>query len=337
MVTCPACGSASVTNAGRFSVNPAEAAQHFVLAEADPGRHTRLAIHIGMLWGKRQCEMQECGACGLGFSDPFVAGDAEFYNLAYPHSDYPKDKWEFNLTVDALANLPTQGKRAIEIGSGFGYFLHKISPRFFARDQLTAIEYNDVAGEKLAEAGFNWANRDIRSETFAGEDASFDYVFMFQVLEHMDDLAALANRLRKITKVGARIYIAVPNPERIRFNENNGSLLDMPPNHISLWTRKAFEAFGARMGCDVIDFQTESMAWPKLARQDIQYAYLRRAQVKGTIENAVRGLPRSALRRVFEGAVAVARAPARIPHWNAARRLGSELGGSIWAEFERGQ
>ena len=335
MTTCPVCGSGSISKGGRFATTANEAAQHFVLAEADGARHAALTAHIASLWSGSQCEMMGCGNCGLGFAYPFVAGDAEFYNLAYPYSDYPRDKWEFALTVKALETLNTAGRRGLEIGSGFGYFLKNISPRFFPADHLVAIEYNDVAGKRLTEAGFKVVNRDIRSNAFSDPIFTFDFVFMFQVLEHMDNLGSLTERLRRITSKGAHIFIAVPNPARIRFNECNDSLVDMPPNHISLWTKEAFEQFGAQLGCSVIDFQIEPMSWLKLIRQDLLYSYMRRAQKAGSLANRLRSKPRSRLRRIAEAVLAIAAMPSRTTCWIGALKSSERLGGSIWVHLHK--
>jgi SAM-dependent methyltransferase len=335
MLTCPLCSSPSISNAGRFSTDPETAAQHFVLAEGDRARHVKLAAHIAALWRNSSCEMMACGVCGLGFAHPFVAGDAEFYNLAYPHSDYPVDKWEFSVTAEALASLTTAGARGLEIGSGFGYFLKQVSPRFFTADCLVAIEYNDVAGRRLTEAGFKLVNQDIRSNAFPDLGFTFDFVFMFQVLEHMDELGALAERLRLVTRKGAHIFMAVPNPERIRFNERSASLCDMPPNHISLWNLEAFKELARRLECEVVDFQTEPMAWRRLISQDLVYAYMQRAQQHGSWANRVRSMPRSGLRRVAEALLALTWLPSRVPYWIKAAKRGKALGGSIWIHLRR--
>ena len=335
MPNCPLCGSASISNACRFSTDAASAAQHFVLAEGDHTQHAKLAAHITALWNSPDCEMMSCNVCELSFAHPFVAGDAEFYNLAYPHSDYPTDKWEFSITADALAGSVTAGGRGLEIGSGFGYFLKQISPRFFTADRLVAIEYNDVAGKRLAEGGFEVVNQDIRSIAFCDLGFTFDFVFMFQVLEHMDQLGLLAERLRMLTHKGTHIFIAVPNPERILFNERSGSLVDMPPNHISLWRKRTFEAFALQLECEVMDYQIEPMDWRRLIKQDLLYAYLRRAQVHRSWANRVRSMPRSGLRSIAEAMLALIWLPSRLPYWIKALKQGKTLGGSIWIHLRK--
>ncbi|MCY7305791.1 MAG: class I SAM-dependent methyltransferase, partial [Rhodoferax sp.] len=281
-MTCPVCGAAARLTGAIPSFTAVAAAQHFVLAEEDGDRNRKLAEHIAALWRSTSCQLATCTKCELGFAWPFVAGDGEFYNLAYPHSDYPMNKWEFSETVDALRLLPTKGMQALEIGSGFGYFLEMVSPRFFDAANVMAVEYNDVARKRLLAKGHEAVGLDIRSSHFDQYQSRFDFVFMFQVLEHMDGLAALAGRLRYLTKPGAGIFLAVPNAARIAFNEEHASLRDMPPNHISRWTPAAFEAFASLINCEVSASQLEPMSWRNFLRQDLVYAHMRRAQRHGT-------------------------------------------------------
>ena len=45
---------------------------------------------------------------------------------------------------------------------------------------------------------------------------------------------------KNLLSKNGEILIAVPNEEIIKFNELNGALLDMPPNHIGRWSKKTF-------------------------------------------------------------------------------------------------
>ena len=335
MITCPACGCAAPPKK-KFSVAADEAAQHFVLAEADQIGHARLVDHICSLWHSSSCEIVECINCRLGFAWPFVAGDGEFYNLAWPHSDYPKTKWEFSTTVDALAKADNGDKRALEIGSGFGYFLKHVSPRFFDQRNIVAIEYNDTASARLKANGYTVFQKDIRSEEFDKFDKAFDCVFMFQVLEHMDDLDELVVRLRFVTKEHADVFVAVPNPKLVEFNERHGSLLlEMPPNHISCWKEKSFVAFGAKAGFDVLEFQEEPMSWLAFLKQDILFSYLQRCQRSGSLENRIRSKRKTSFRRTEEAVLAVLASPRRFRAWIAAALGGLGLGGSVWVHLRR--
>jgi hypothetical protein len=222
-----------------------------VLAQGDKDRHDKLVDLIGTLWNASSCDVVECAECDLNFAWPFVAGDGEFYNLAYPHAYYPKTKWEYTAIVAALEGMKNPMGKVLEIGSGFGYFLEQICPRFFAREDAVATEYNDVAVSRLCERGCTVLNGDIRTPAFSEFARTFNFIFMFQVLEHMDNLDELTQRLTFVAADRADLFIAVPNPIRIEFNEHHDSLRDMPPNHISRWSTGAFAALGKKAVLDL--------------------------------------------------------------------------------------
>ncbi len=334
MINCPACGSTNISPEIKLTVNTEAAAQHFVLAEGDKERHAQLTDHIHGLWKSQQCEIRMCNACGLDFAWPFVAGDGVFYNLAYPHVDYPKARWEWDKTVNILGSLDTHGKRGLEIGSGFGYFLDLVSPSYFGCGDMVAIEYNGVAADRLRERGFTAFEQNIREPQFDKYKGFFDYVFMFQVLEHMDNIPSLFERIKLITRDGAHLFIAVPNAARTAFNENNKSLLDMPPNHISRWSDQAFISLAKMTGFDVLEITQEPMSFMSFIKQDLVYSHMRRSQVPGSISNRVRSKPRNKFRRIEEAVLTLTHSPGRFATW--AKALGQKnLGNSTFVHLQR--
>ena len=68
----------------------------------------------------------------------------------------------------------------------------------------------------------------------------------FEFVEHMDDLDGLFGRISQLLRNDGLLFIAVPNAGRVAFNEQNGSLLDTPPNHIGRWSPAAFRILGSR-------------------------------------------------------------------------------------------
>ena len=332
MVRCPAC-HATVAEIREQQFSARDAAQHFVLAEEFPARHAQLVAHIRSLWGADTCGLLRCAACGLRFAWPFVSGDGLFYNLAYPHSDYPKQRWEFIETVAALQAAQLQEGPVLEIGSGFGYFLRQISPGLVQPARVVAVEYNDVARAELHTRGYTAFGEDIRSASFDHLEGRLVAAFLFQVLEHMDDLGGVLRRLNQLLRPGASVFIAVPNPQRIAFNESHSSLRDMPPNHISVWTEAAFRALAARAGWTLLDWRVQPMRWGAFIRQDLVYTHMQRAQRSGSLANRVRALPRNRARRGVEAALALLSAPARLPAWWQVAREGASVGDSAWVQL----
>jgi hypothetical protein len=335
MPSCPVCHSDSTTLLGE--VSSAEAAQHFVLREADPERYLALDALIARLWRATRCELRRCGACGFGFAWPYVAGDGRFYNLAYPSVGYPSAKWEYARTLEALRPLATQDMMALEIGSGFGLFLDKICPRFVKPGNVVAVEYNETSRAALARKGYQAMAVDVRHAEFLRFRSRFNLIFMFQVLEHMDELDALMERLKFLAAPDCHIFIGVPNSRRIAFNEQNGGLLDMPPNHIGRWTPRALEIIAQRLGLVMTASEVEPVELATFVKGDLYFAYLRRAQVAGSIANQVRSLPRNRARTLLEMAVIAASAPSRLTAWWAGYRQVHELGDTLWVHLRHAE
>jgi len=331
MAACPVCKN-ECSEPPVWTVSDREAAQHFVLAEESAEIHRKLRSHIGALWGRDTCELMNCGQCELSFAWPFVAGDGAFYNLAYPHSAYPEARWEFEQTLSVLQVQPPEG-HVLEIGSGFGHFLRRVSPTFVSRDRVVAVEYNDRARRRLLDQGFLALAEDFRSVAFDKYKGQLGAVFLFQVLEHMDRLDEAVSRLNELLRPGASLFIAVPNRHLIDFNEAHGALIDMPPNHISRWSEASFRALAKRAGWTTVDFRVQPFRWQKFLATDAVYAHMRRAQAGGSLANRVRSWPRSKVRRAVEFGLAAARSPLRLPAWLAAARSGEPLGESVWVHL----
>ncbi len=327
--TCPVCKS---EKAGRlFTVTAEESAQHFVLREADAARHHKLSAHIEELWHGNECAVWRCSECQFGFSYPYIAGDAAFYNLAYERSTYPHDKWEYRRTIEALEKDKFRGKRALEVGAGFGFFLDKIADKYVSRGGVMALEYDNASIEVLRNKGYRVVAEDILSASIV---PGFDAIFLFQVVEHMDHLDSLFPRLSELAARGGRIFIAVPNGKHIDFQESSGSLLDMPPNHIGRWTRSAFEKAIAATGLEVNAIEVEPFSLRAFVREDIVFSYMRRAQSPGTLWNWSLAKRAKGRGRLLTTACALAASPLRIPTWLRAIRSGNG-GASMWAELTR--
>jgi len=333
-VTCPAC-TAPCSDGPDKQFRSKDAAQHFVLSQEYPERHAQLQQHIERLWGADHCDGWTCKACGLGFAQPFRAGDGAFYNLAYPYTHYPPTRWEFGQTLSSLEAMPLIDGPVLEIGPGFGWFLRGLAPRFVALDEIIALEYNEQATPHLNAMGCTVLSCDVRHDDLDKWTGKLSAVFMFQVMEHMDALGDVAARLSALVKPGGDIFVAVPNKRRLDFNAGHQSLLDVPPNHLSQWTESALTAFASRVGWRVHSIQREPLRWRDFMKHDLMQSHVRRAQTSNSLANRVRRRPRSKARSLAEAALALAALPSRLPAWSVAWGHRGELGDSLWARFKR--
>ncbi len=271
-----------------YSVTSEQAAQHFVLAQTNAKRHLELKAHIENLWGQNSCDIVCCDNCGFCYAYPFIAGDQKFYELAYDKIRYPSWKWEYSLTQDAIKELAGRNCKLLEIGAGNGSFIKKIDPSIINKESIFCTEYSENCIRDLKKYGIECTSENILKLTSANSNGPFDIVCMFQVLEHMDNTDALFANLTCLTRKHAAIFIAVPNPKAIEFNEKNGAVLDMPPNHIGRWNRQCFEIIANRHGWRVARHEIEhSQTYPsKVVAFTINF-FNKRRQEPGTLANHI--------------------------------------------------
>jgi hypothetical protein len=110
---------------------------------------------------------------------------------------------------------------------------------------------------------------------------------MFQVLEHMDRLEELFDQLNALSDSQSHLFVTVPNAAQIRFNETNGCLLDMPPNHIGRWNHQGFERIGKTFEWTVLEHQIEPLNKIDTLKQQIAYRYLKVSQNSSTLANKI--------------------------------------------------
>ena len=327
---CPVCDK--VETRLLFEVTSSDAAQRCILREGNEEAHQRLVDQLEDLWSGPKSEIWECAACEFVFAHPYVAGDAEFYTLAFPRVGYPRHKWEYERTIAALEGRGPEA-RILEIGSGEGHFLDKISPRFFKRENVFCTEYHPDAVSVLCAKGYRVFSCGIEEAPLA--PASFEAIFLFQVVQCMDGLDALFLRLHALLRPGGSLFIAVPNPLRVAYNETTRSLTPAPPIHIGRWKPASFRAIAARTGLKVEAIEVEPFSFRTFAQMDIAYYYLRQSQQTGTLANSVRSRKATKWRRLLEGGAALVYAPARMVLWARRRPELSQLGVSLWAKLRK--
>lgn len=315
MMPCPLCGGAPRE---RYRVQSADVAQHHVLAQRDAARHAALQAHIEALWGGSTCRVLDCTACGFGYPDPYVAGDARFFALAFQRhaAAYPAWKWEYDQTRDALATLRREGAlgafRYLELGAGDGAFVRAVTPAFTPRDHVFCTEYDAYAVDALRAYGVACLAGDVRALDPAAH-APFDVVALFQVIQHLDGLPALLAHLNGLTRPGAHLFVGAPNAARIAFHEAHGGLMDYPPSVAGRWTPEAFARWGAPHGWRVRACRTEPTGRLALLKEFAVYRHLRRAQRPGTLTNRVEAVRARRLRRVLQLPTVAAHAAAALP------------------------
>ena len=297
-VCCPFCQATE----GRslYTVTASEAATHFILPWHNPQKYQQLEHHIQELWHQNTCQVVCCQSCQGVFSWPFVAGDKDFYDLAYERTEYPQEKWEFRKALEWLhqktQDSPVSAMKILEIGAGNGGFLKKVIEIGVSPKNISAIEYSDWGREQLMRLNLDEVFQESipSDELLRKWEGKFDFIVMFQVLEHLDNLDSKLKFLYSCLRPQGQIIFAVPNPQSIYFNELNGALLDMPPNHVSRFSEAAIAKLASRNSLEVKLFEVEPLAgldrWSAY-REFCDYKYLRGTQIKHTVASWVSQLP----------------------------------------------
>ena len=110
---CPVCRSKDALILWQTSSE--ESAQHYVLKQKDFKKNYKLTNQIEAIWGKNKCEVNKCSNCDFCYSNPFKAGDEEFYTLAYERKGYPSWKWEFQETFMILKEYKNASQLQLEL------------------------------------------------------------------------------------------------------------------------------------------------------------------------------------------------------------------------------
>lgn len=289
-----------------------------------------MAEQIRRLWGQDYCQVIQCDACGFCFSNPYVSGNDEFYRLAYDRKGYPKWKWEYQVTYDKLNPLSGKNIRLLEIGAGDGAFVRRIVGSVVPHQNILCTEYSDFGRTQIERLGVRCVAKDVRELTESETGGCFDVICMFQVLEHMDDLDNLFRKLNTLLKDGGSLFVAVPNQARIKFNEHNGALLDMPPNHIGRWGVGCFDLIGSRNGFRVHDNQLESTNFIQSVKQYSVYRFLRQAQTSGSVANKIQSLNNEVIMRCLQFVAVAALTVMSIPLFMK-KEFGA--GDSLWVQL----
>jgi SAM-dependent methyltransferase len=280
------------------------AANHLIPPLRSPARNADLVVELRSLWAGDEVQVHRCQDCGFGFSVPFMAGTGAIYNLiGGGDQHYPGERFEF---TEALRSLAARGgvDRLLELGAGSGAFLAKVIDAGLA-GHITAMEYDDSAVAGLRRLpGVQAVQGDVQDLLNEALEP-FDVVCMFQVLEHMDRLESVFGALGKLTKAGSEVFIAVPNAQRTRMQEDLTGFMDMPPVHIGRWTNEALSRIAGRHGFQLIDTRLDQRpAFPELwalAKYRLEQRTRRPNGVSATVERISFRPARGLLKRVMAG------------------------------------
>lgn len=185
-----------------------------------------------------------CSGCQLRFSQPMKDPAPDFYmNGQFSEShrtgkaqDISPGEWRIVKFLDQCK--PLSGQRLLDIGCNDGSFMDLARTKgieVFGIDldpYLTAIAKDERGLDNVATGSWerlrefnNWRD--------------FDFITIFEVLEHVANPLALTSCAYELLKPQGTICVTVPRFDR--FPLMFDSIVDYPPHHFTLWTAKSLE------------------------------------------------------------------------------------------------
>lgn len=203
--------------------------------------------------------LDKCCACGTGYVNPppsmhyiksiySVTGHGAKSLTSF--DDVMASEREFpNSTVDAkrmvtyaaqlLGSLRAGQRRALDIGSGYGFFTQAALNQGFKVVAVNpAISENQIFKQLN---GFDPIPQFFEEIDFGPE--KFDLVILSQILEHLLNPQQVLARIRRLLKQDGILFIAVPNVDAllIKILKSKSSFLGLP-EHIIHFSKKGLEA-----------------------------------------------------------------------------------------------
>jgi SAM-dependent methyltransferase len=256
---CPICSNGSLAKIHHFTA--AETAEGFFPVTRNEARHAALRRNLETLWGASTCEVVQCASCRFVFPIPYVAGDQEFYELAYGVPAYPGHRWEYDRALDFLRAQPSTAAplRLLELGAGFGNFIKPLLKIPGVRpDRIVATDYLSHSVDALRRLGVEARMASVFDiATNPSDRGSFDAIFAFQSIEHMANITEVFDTLRSLLKPGGFAALSVPNGPSVEFFEQRLQHYDWPPNHVGRWYLDTFKAIASKAGFELVAHDVE--------------------------------------------------------------------------------
>lgn len=210
----------------------------------------RLCRRPGEFWIVR------CRSCGLLLTWPVPDNLGEYYPAEDygPHRDAPLPREPHGWGNDGwvLPLLPA-GSRILELGCGRGDFLRIALRRGWRAE---GVETAPAAAERARRTGAPIHERPLEQTDLP--DASFDAVFAWMVLEHLEDPGRTLREIRRILRPGGRFLFSVPDAGSWEFSLFGPRWYSLEcPRHLTHFDRGRLDALLRRSGLRPVSWRSQ--------------------------------------------------------------------------------
>jgi SAM-dependent methyltransferase len=155
------------------------------------------------------------------------------------------------------------GARVLDLGSGEGAFTAALAEAG-ARPVGVEVAARAVERARAAHPGLEFRHVPI-AEPLPFEDASFDVVWVSEVLEHVADTARFLSEVRRVLAPGGLLLVTTPAVGRLR------ALLTWPPDprsdHLRFYTARSLRELLGEFGFEVVELRRERGSLHAAARR----------------------------------------------------------------------
>lgn len=234
---CPGCGGAELT--GPHVVPSQPVVQNYRFPDISSAQNVQRADLF----------LRQCTRCGLIFNQAFDAGLVPYderYENSQCHSGAFKRHMEQTIKR-AMAKIPVQGAKILEIGCGKGDFLRMICEKAQARGMGYDTTYEGPPH-------FETPLIDFHSEYLSARDIdqAYDLVLCRHVVEHVPRIGSFLKEIHAIaTAAGSpRVLLETPAFEWI---QNQGSFWDVFYEHCNYFSKSCLSSLCQRSGFKIMD------------------------------------------------------------------------------------
>ncbi len=192
----------------------------------------------------------QCSFCGFAFTYPQPRSLSEQYDSGY--FDLYRKRREFRLRraesrLKQIELIRAPG-RLLDVGCSLGYFVEAANARGWT---ACGIDISEHAAEEGRKQGL-----DVRAGTIeqAGfEDASFDCITMWDVLEHVPDPTSHMLEVRRVLAPCGLVSIGTPDLRHVAFKMKREHWRHLKPaEHIHYFQRSSLCMLLEKTGFDVV-------------------------------------------------------------------------------------
>lgn len=210
-------------------------------------------------------DLYRCTSCGhRHIPAQFTPEDlGQLYTRYYPRGNFDIESfraeeeqrgfraWLTGAGASAFRHVP-RNVRVLDIGCGLGQTL--------AYHQNRGCEAFGMEADGNVQAIAKRYGLNIQQGIFDGsqfESASFDYVTLDQVAEHVTDPKALMRGVARILKSGGKVVITTPNPDSFGARLYGRRWLNWhTPYHIQFYTRRSLRLLAEAAGLRLVSART---------------------------------------------------------------------------------